>query len=266
MERKYKALAIDLDGTLLNPDHAISEEDEAALGELRRKGIPVIVVTGRTLEEVQGFRHCLNLNGDISILQGGAVIAHFRDGGVNLDYAEISREDRRKMIAIAERNGFYPLVYLGESPFTQPHDNPYHDWYEEMMNHKIFRVDDIMSVQENLTVGKLAMVAPSEVLDRAEKEMAAADLSVSWGRSFAFGTDICLRSKRQALTEVLVELGILPEETVAIGDSNNDMEMVQFAGLGIAMGNATEALKAAADAVTEDNRHSGVACAIRRYF
>lgn len=265
-QRQYKALAIDLDGTLLNSSHEISERDAQAIKSLREKQIPIIVVTGRTLEEIRAFDHCLSHEGDVSILQGGAVIAKFGREKVVMDYSLIRPEDRRTLITISEKNGFYPLVYMGDSPFTQPHENKYHLVYEEMMKHKLFRIENLIEVQEKMVVGKIALVAEPEALDRAEAEMQKSDLHVSWGRSFDFGTDICCRGKRQALAEVLAEYGIGREEIIAIGDSNNDREMVEYAGLGVAMGNATEQLKNAADYITDDNDHGGVASVIEKFF
>lgn len=265
-KKRYKALAIDLDGTLLGVNHEISETDARALEGLRKKKVPIIVVTGRTLEEIRAFDQCLSFEGDISVLQGGAVIVKFGRDRVVADYSVIRPQDRRMLIEIAEKNGFYPLVYMGDNPFTQPHENPYHTVYEEMMKHKLFRVDNLKEVQEKMIVGKISMVAWPEVLDRAEREMEQADLKVSWGRSFDFGTDICCRSKREALAEVLKEYGVEREEVVAIGDSDNDREMIVYAGLGVAMGNATEQLKDAADYITYDNEHGGVANVIQTFF
>lgn len=264
--KHYKALAVDLDGTLLGSNHEISKRDAQALRLLRKKGIPIIAVTGRTLEEIRAFDFCIGLAGDISVVQGGAVIVKFCRDRVIADYSVIRPEDRRILIDIAEKNGFFPLVYLGDSPFTQPHENKYHTLYEEMMKHKLFRVDNLKEVQERMIVGKISMLAPPGVLDRAEREMEQADLRVSWGRSFDFGTDICCRSKREALAEVLKEYGIERDGVVAVGDSDNDLEMIAYAGLGVAMGNATEQLRRAADYITCDNEHGGVANVIHTFF
>jgi len=67
------------------------------------------------------------------------------------------------------------------------------------------------------------------------------------------------------LKKLADRLGILPEEIMAIGDANNDLEMIAFAGLGIAMGNANEQVKAIAQDITDTNENNGVAKAIEKH-
>lgn len=81
----------------------------------------------------------------------------------------------------------------------------------------------------------------------------------SWGFSYKDGVDVCARNKKMALISIMEQMNITRDELVTVGDSNNDLEMIKFGGLGVAMKNATPELISAADYVTLDNDHNGVA-------
>jgi len=263
---KYKAIAIDLDGTLLDTDQNISERTVNSLNSLREKGIHVIAVTGRTLEEIQEYDNCLCHPGDTAVLQGGGVITSFEGGRLIDNYAPFKKEDVQKLIDIGHRNGVCPLVYMGEVPFVEEHDNPYIGEYEKIMRHPVIRVEDVIRAQRFLPVCKIAFLGSREIVNNVVEELEKADLDISYGRSAYWGLDVCRRGKRAALLELLSELNVKREELVAIGDSENDVEMVSLAGLGVAVGNASEKLIKVADLVVADNDHSGVAEAIEQIF
>ncbi|MDD3404011.1 MAG: Cof-type HAD-IIB family hydrolase [Hespellia sp.] len=264
--RKYKAFAVDLDGTLLNRNHKISEVDAEALIKMREKGVKLITVTGRSLEETHAFNSYLNQNGDWAIFQGGSQIIQFKDDQLIEDFAEIDIADRRILYQIAEKNGFYPLCVIGNEVYSKGSLNEYLDYFETMMDEKIIFTDELKTLQERGPVGKISLLVNPKILDRAEVEMVKAGLRTPWGRSHIFGTDICARNKRQALITVLKQMGIDREELIAVGDSDNDEEMITYAGLGVAMGNATENMKQKADYITLDNDHGGITQVIERYI
>lgn len=269
-KKPYKALAVDLDGTLLNSAHQISEIDRLALRELREAGVRLITVTGRTAEEILAHSHSLNFEGDVAILQGGSQIVWYHKDQVRSQLRLMSMEDRKILYQVAENNGYYPLYCIEGRVYSKGGGNRFHRLFEEMMSHDIFYIDNLEELQENAPVGKISLLAEHDQLVKSEKEMMAAGLTAPWGRTqmndYDYGIDVSARSKREALREVLSELGITTDELIAAGDSENDLEMMEFAGLGVAVGNASDKVKARADYVTLDNDHGGVAHVIEKFI
>lgn len=269
-KKPYKAMAVDLDGTLLNSSHQISEKDEWALGELRKNGVWLIAVTGRTAEEVLAYSHCLGYEGDVAIFQGGSQIVRYYKDEVRSQLRLMSMDDRRILYQTAEHNGYYPIYFIEGRVYSKGGGNRFHRMLEKIMSHEIFYVEHLEELWRSAPIGKISLLAEQEQLARSEKEMMDAGLTASWGRTQMndreYGIDVSARSKKEALKEVIARLAITPDELIAVGDSENDLEMMEFAGLGVAMGNASCGVKERADYVTHDNDHGGVARVIERFL
>ncbi|MDO5146214.1 MAG: Cof-type HAD-IIB family hydrolase [Eubacteriales bacterium] len=269
-EKKYKALAVDLDGTLLNTQHRIGKDDANALKELRQAGVRLITVTGRTLEETLEYGDILNKEGDVAILQGGSHIVWFEETNVRSELKLMSVRDRQILLEASEANGFYPLVFIGEKVYSKGQGSSFHCLFQEMMNQEIFYVEELSLLQEKTPVGKISLMSDRTSLLKTEKEMMAMGLCAPWGRTRIndrdYGIDVTARSKKEALSKILSILNIDRQELIAVGDSENDIEMIEFAGLGIAMGNADKLAKSKADFITQDNDHGGIAHVIRKFF
>lgn len=259
MPAKYRALAVDLDGTLLNSRHEIDPETVQALQRLREAGVWLIGVTGRSWEEFHPMQHCFDHTRDWAIVQGGSMILQYQPGRILTDFCLIGPEDRRKMLKIGRQVGCPPLVYLGDKVYSEPQQNPYCQVYEEMMKHPLTYVEDLSVLLDGTPIGKISLMGEPERMRQADALMRAEGVSAVWGFSADFGIDLVGRSKRPALEQVLERLGVSREETVTVGDSDNDLEMIRFGGLGVAMANASPRLQQAAGWVTRDNDHNGVA-------
>ena len=262
--KKYRALAVDLDGTLLNTRHHIDELTVEALTRLRLAGVSVIGVTGRSLEEFHPMNGCFDFSRDWAIVQGGSMILQYQSNRILCDFCTIPMEDRNKLLAIGRSGGFPPLVYAGDKVYSEPQKNEYHRIYEEMMKHPVTYISDMTELIHNNPIGKISLLGEPAEMRKLEQKMHDENVSASWGFSSPYGIDVVARTKRAALVSALEQLGITREETVTVGDSDNDIEMVAFGGLGVAMANATPGLLAVADYVTLDNDHNGVADLINR--
>ena len=128
-----------------------------------------------------------------------------------------------------------------------------------MMGRKVVYVGDLMDYALSNPVGKISLVCENSVLLRMEEDMKQMNIESSWGFSYKDGVDVCARNKKNALVDILHRMRIGREELVTVGDSNNDLEMIEFGGLGVAMENATQEMIDAADYITLDNDHNGVA-------
>lgn len=256
----YKAVAIDLDGTLLNSNHRVEQESLDALDRLRCAGIEVIIITGRTMyEAAHVVSPFLDITRDTIVFQAGSLIVRYQEKKMTTDLALLSRSDKEKLISIGRKHGFPPLVCVDNEMCTERQENPAFSVYEEMMSHKIVYVDDLMDYALSNPVGKIALVGENRVLLQMEKDMKQMNVESSWGFSYEDGVDVCARNKKKALIDILHQMRIGREELVTVGDSNNDLEMIEFGGLGVAMENATQNMIDAADYVTLDNNHNGVA-------
>ena len=256
----YKAVAIDLDGTLLNSDHYVEQESLDALDRLRHAGIEVIIITGRTMyEAAHVVRPFLDITRDTIVFQAGSQIVRYREKKMTTDLMLISSSDKEKLISVGRRYGFPPLVCVNDEMCTERQENPAFPVYEEMMSRKIVYVDDLMDHAMSNPVGKIALVCENSVLLRMEEDMKQMNIESSWGFSYKDGVDVCARNKKKALVDILHQMRIGREELVTVGDSNNDLEMIRFGGLGVAMENATQEMIDAADYITLDHDHDGVA-------
>lgn len=274
----YKAVAIDLDGTLLNSNHQVEQESLDALNRLRMAGIEVIIITGRTMyEAAHVVKPFLDITRDTIVLQAGSLIVQYRERKMKTDLMLMSRSDKEKLVSIGRKYGFPPLVCVDNEMCTERpalpegacfaeaaacpegHINPAYAPYETMMEHKIVYVDDLMELALTNPVGKIALVCENRILLKMEEEMKKLKVESPWGFSYKDGVDVCARNKKMALISILEQMNIKREELVTVGDSNNDLEMIEFGGLGVAMANSTQELIDAADYVTLDNDHNGVA-------
>ena len=262
--KKYRALAVDLDGTLLNTRHCIDKQTVEALARLRAAGVSVIGVTGRSLEEFHPMKECFDFSRDWAIVQGGSMILQYQSNRILCDFCTIPMKDREKLLAIGRSVGYPPLVYAGDKVYSEPQENAYHLVYEEMMKHPVTYIPDMTGLIHSNPIGKISLLGEPAEIRKAEQRMRAEGVSVSWGFSSPYGIDVVARTKRAALASALEKLGITREETVTVGDSDNDIEMVSFGGLGVAMANATPGLLAVADYVTLDNDNNGIADLIDR--
>lgn len=258
---RFRLIALDLDGTLLNHEHRISPANRAAIDRCRARGAHVLIATGRMFASVHPYARELGLRG-LQITLNGAVLADpVTERLITRD--QLSAEQLGAVVAaLVERR--CPYAIFGPETIYAEHGTPHlHvlEAYGEPPAVALARAD------------LLKLPRPIKVLTFASPGAFDAEMSDALGQMVEV-----IRTggqfleflppgvgKGAALTELMQRYAIARDEVLAIGDSENDLSMFAAAGMSVAMGSAPERIRAAADAVTLDTANDGVAVALRRY-
>lgn len=254
-------IALDLDGTLLTAGDEISPANRAAIRDSLAAGVRVVLVTGRGADTPAHIARDLGLNLPV-ICCHGALTKDFVSGKV-LGHIPIPLKYAKPMIEFAEQNGLDTAVYVGEHFHRLKGTRPYMD---DMLGPNWL---DIPSF------GQILHSAPTFIRFLGHDAVTAiretfSDLPVhfkyeTWGDFEELAVTSLEATKKNALANLCDDLQISRANVLAIGDSRNDVPMLRWAGVGIAMGNALPEVKQAVKYVTETNEEDGVASAIRRY-
>jgi Cof subfamily protein (haloacid dehalogenase superfamily) len=264
-----KAVAIDVDGTLLDDDHRLRDPVRDALHELVANQTQVILATARGPQALAAVLRPLRLS-PLVVCFSGAWVGE-------LDYLSLRPKrtvlDRRHRPAVART-----IVASALELKVEPNVFTLNSWRARQMTPEIRLESQITEctplltanlLEENNDPSKIMLITgkddssePLQVIAEAMQSSTNATFSkANYLEIIPFGTN-----KAEALGQVIVTLGLELSQLAAIGDGLNDLEMLGEAGLGIAMGNAPAAVQSVADWVTGTNDQAGVAQAIRRLF
>jgi HAD-superfamily hydrolase, subfamily IIB len=259
-----KLIAIDLDDTLLDHSCAISPRACAAIRAAVAKGVTVTVATGRMYRSALPYARQLGLDVPLITYNGALIKSSLSEE--TLFHRPLDMATAGKLLALFRDHGWYVQVYLNDILYVRErNDNA--RYYESATG-----VDAVPVGNELWSPA----VAPTKMLAIADPdripEIAAAVRTVGGDKVYTAGskprylemTDPA-GNKGTALAFLAGRLGIDRAEVMAIGDSSNDLDMITYAGWGVAMGNASQAVKEAARAVTAANDADGVAAAIEQY-
>jgi Cof subfamily protein (haloacid dehalogenase superfamily) len=260
-----RLLAIDLDGTLVNHDLEMNPRDVAAVKAASAAGVTVVLATGRMFKSSLRYAKPLGLTGPIINYQG-ALVRDIATGDVWYR-CELSVHLQKRVLALAEPKDWHVNAYVDEVVYTA-RPRPEADLYARVAMVPYEVVGPLSKwVRQDATKMVLVTLNPDDVPERIAElskwmgEVARVTRSLDW---FVEVVDPRV-SKSGALAMVAERLAIAREEVCAIGDNLNDQDMVSWAGLGVAMGNAPDALKSAARYVTAPIQEAGVAQAIERF-
>lgn len=252
-----KAVFFDVDGTLVShKTNSVPESARVAVKKLREKGIKVFLATGRHIHELKEmptegmvFDGYVILNGQICL-----------DENRNLIFSNpFKKEDINGLLHIFETKE-YPFVLVNK-------DGHYMNFVNEMveigLNSVSTPIPPIRAYEGEELYQATVFITPEEEEAFIQKLPRGCKLA-RWGE---FGADIIAKEGGKAIGMEYFgkNLGILPEEMMAFGDAQNDMDMIEYAGIGIAMGNAKDCLKQIADDVTSDVEEHGVRNALYKY-
>lgn len=264
-----KLIAIDLDGTLLNKDRKVTKEVNESVRAARKAGIHVVLCTGRPFPGVVPLIEELGLDktDDYVITYNGALVQNTHTRESIIDYT-MTHEDYLVMEKAAAEAGSHFHAIHNEGIFTPNRDISKYSVQEAFIIDipLFYRMPEEMDPA--VKYNKMMMIDHASVLEAAISRLP----EHIWDnytilRSEPFYLEILNKkaSKGKAVEALAAHLGVSREEVMAIGDGGNDLDLVDFAGIGVAMENATDEVKAVADFVTTSNNHNGVAEAIKAH-
>jgi Cof subfamily protein (haloacid dehalogenase superfamily) len=260
-----KLIALDLDGTLVEPLKPVRPRVVAAVQAARAAGVRATIVTGRMYVGTASFVHLLSIEGPIICYQG-AVIADAVSGRFEREIA-LANAIALRIYDAAKPRGYHVQFYR-EDRFYVEQRNVYSDLYARISGTEPIVVPSLPEAFAGRDSTKVNIVTDPEKTPEClalMKEVCGDDAYVT--RSNPEFVEMLSPSvdKGEALAVIASDLGIALEDVLAIGDSYNDVPLLRVVGFGVAMGSGPPELKAEADAVVGDVEHDGVAEAIERF-
>lgn len=270
-----KAIALDIDGTLTNDEKRITPRTKEVLLAAARAGITLILASGRPAHGLRALAHELELDcyHGMLVAYNGSQVRDATTGELLFDQA-IPVEDARAVLEHLQGFDVIPMLVDADRLYIE-------DAYRCTIYHKGepknivkyerdacgLRIHEVRSLLDWCITpqNKILTAGTDTYLAEHHEAMAApfADrLSCMFTADFYFEFTARGIDKARALSHALPERGIDPAELIAFGDGQNDIPMLKLAGTGIAMANATDEVKRAADMVTRSNNEDGIAAAL----
>jgi Cof subfamily protein (haloacid dehalogenase superfamily) len=260
----YRLIAFDLDGTLADDSLHIRPRVRDAVRRTIARGVHVTVATGRAFPSITSYVRELGITTPVICYQGGLV----KDpvSGARLFEVAMPRDLAREAIHLAKADNLHLMLYLDDEIYItdQYHDHEFYDRWFGLPLH----VEPDLTRLLNRDPTKFLIIAEPEVCDQlhpAWKAHFAGRLQIFRShRLFVEGNPLGV-SKGRALAFVAEHLGVPRQATIAVGDNDNDRTMIEWAGLGVAMGNAPPELQAIADYVAPPVSEDGAAEVLERF-
>lgn len=277
MNPRIRLLAIDIDGTLLNSQWEVSEANRDAIAAAAKRGVEIVLVTGRRFTFARPIAERLPVPWTL-ISSGGAVLKtpegetlyrKLLPAAVAREVLKAAEPHRRAALLIFDKEEQGQIVTENHNPWHEP-VNGYLDRSRKYLL-EVPRLEEALNGEDPIQV---LFAGPVDLLREifALLEKASCRPRIHLARTEYPERDFAMLdvldaacNKGTALAAWATEHSIAADEVMALGDNWNDLEMLEFAGLPVLMGNSSEALKQKGWAVTTGNNEDGVARAIERY-
>lgn len=264
-----KLVAIDLDGTLLNSHKEISQKNKDVLAQAKAAGVKIVLCTGRPLAAIEVYLETLDLrdNGDYSITFNGGLVQK-NDTGEIIEKALMPLEDIHDLYQLAAELNV-PLDILSDGLVLQlPTSLENRSLYSQLNNLLTFEAAELQHLTADKIYNKAVVAIDEDYLDEQISKIPA----TFYDRYEIIKTRSNLLefmpkgiTKAYGISLLARDLDIKQEEIMTIGDEENDLPMIEYAGLGVAMENAVASVKALADVITATNDNDGVAQAVEKF-
>jgi Cof subfamily protein (haloacid dehalogenase superfamily) len=265
-----KLVAIDIDGTLLDSNRNITPKVKETLQKANEKGIYIVLCTGRPLPGVKDQLTELDLYGDNDyvITYNGSLVQATKSNEIISQYS-LSYDDFLEIELMSRKVGTHLHTIDDKAVYTANRDIGKYTVHEAYLVDMPLKYRAVDEMTPDMSIIKMMMIDEPDVLDKAISQLPESFTSkYTTVKSTEFYFEILNKeaSKGNALAKLAEHLGIDQSETMSIGDNENDLSMIEYAGIGVAMGNATENIKRAADIQTSSNDEDGVAEVLLKYI
>jgi len=274
MACNIKAILLDIDGTLTNDDKVITPRTREALLKAQDKGVVLVLASGRTATGLSRYAADLDLanHGGVLVCYNGAKSLNCQTGEVYFEQSLTVEQGKRvlehmKQFDVAPVIDHDEYMYVNDAFFTiQRNGEPWYiiEYEGHSNNYLLCEKRDLAATAE-WPINKILNAGQPEYLQEHWREMAApfeGELSSMFTAPHYFEFTPLGVDKVRALKDTFAVLGIDQSEVMSFGDAQNDLTMITWAQVGVAMGNAVDEVKAQADYVTGTNNEDGIADAL----
>ncbi len=269
LRMKYKMIVLDLDGTLTNNKKEITPRTKEALMKAQAKGVKIVLASGRPTYGIMPLAEELELKKN-----GGFILAF--NGGKIIDCSDCRTIFEQKLdetlvpllYHAAKEAGMQILTYQGEGIAATDKNDKYVQEEARINKMPVVEYDDFLQ-QVVYPVNKCLIVgdpAPLHQLEIKLKKELEGRMDVYRSADYFLECVPLGIDKARSLDRLITTLGITKEEVIACGDGYNDLSMINFSGLGVAMSNAADDIKAQADYVTLSNEEDGIAHVVDKFI
>lgn len=266
----YKIMALDMDGTLLNQNKVVTERTKEALEKAREYGVKVVLASGRPLDGLKRYLEELNLvdNDEYVLSYNGCLVQETKSGKIIYEKG-LTGKDLHRLYDLSSSLGVNIHAF---APNKGGLITPKHSKYTQLeadINQIDINICDFSEIAEDENIVKIMWIDEPEILDKAikaiPKELYEEYFIVKSTPYFLeiFNKD---SGKGAALKALAKHINAKAEEVIAVGDAGNDLDMIEYAGLGVAMGNATDAVKEIAQFITATNNEDGIADVVDKFI
>lgn len=265
----YKVLAFDIDGTLTDSNKNITERTKNAIIAAQKAGCIVVIASGRPKQGVMRYVRELelgNYGGYILALNGG-LVERCSDGLI-LNNSVVDKKYYPEIISLAKENKVNIMTYDGDDVVSENVNDKYLEIESRINGLGTKKVDSLLT-HLDYEVPKFLMLGDGDYLAEVEKKVyAQLNDRLDVYRSEPFFLEILPKNinKAKSLELLLNYVGATREELMSFGDGYNDISMIEYAGMGVAMGNAKEEVKKKADYITLSNEEDGIVAALDKFL
>ncbi|MDR1508732.1 MAG: Cof-type HAD-IIB family hydrolase [Synergistaceae bacterium] len=263
---RIELIASDMDGTMLDSGTRIPEKNRLAVADAIRSGVAVTISTGRMYKSALAFAERLGIREVPLICYNGSIIR--RTNGETLSHVRLDMDVARGLLDIFRERGIYVQSYIDDELYVRDFDDQKYIYYYSNFGTAGKSIGDGLYAPETPPTKLLAMTSgldASRDLMRELSEIFGDRLYVTTSNADFVEMMNPEASKGKCLRKLADILGVSMENVMALGDGDNDAEMIKMAGIGVAMANARNSAKLAADVIAPSNDECGVAWAIEKY-
>lgn len=265
---RYKMIVLDMDDTLLTSDNTILPSTKDALIKAQEQGVKVVLASGRPTGGMLAAAEELRLKefGSFILSYNGAEVTDMTSGEL-VAATHVSKQAFDEVYDFLKANDILVLTYIDNTIFIEG-THQYMNVEHELTGLPMKAVSDLKAYVEG-DVPKLMGVDDVDKISALNEELGGTfNAAIHATTSKPFFLEFINKdvSKGKVLKQLADSLEITASEIIAFGDSNNDKDMIEFAGLGVAMGNANDAVKQIADVITDDHNNDGIANVLKQYL